>query len=110
MKKEKDELCRGMSELDFMPPTEAVCNKSKIKQALPQNEKDRALEEYETLKKFSTQETVYTIYGTHTNETVLIDFSLRRIHISTNGNINDCYTLCIDDHKKTWWLKEDRSE
>ena len=64
----------------------------------------------EKLIKFSTQLTVYTIYGIHTNEIVLIDFSLNRIHITKNRDLNNIYTLYISDYKKTWWLKEDKSE
>jgi hypothetical protein len=64
----------------------------------------------EKLIKFSTQVTVYTIYGVHTNEIVLIDFSLNRIHITKNRDLNNIYTLYISDYKKTWWLKKDKSE
>ena len=64
----------------------------------------------EKLVQFSKQETVYTIYGTHTNEIVIVDLNLGRIHISINGDINNSYCLYFKDYKKTWWLKEDRSE
>lgn len=64
----------------------------------------------EKLIQFSRQRTVYTIYGTHTNEIVIVDLNLGRIHISINGDINDSYCLYIKDYKKTWWLKEDKSE
>lgn len=64
----------------------------------------------EKLIEFSKQETVYTIYGVHTNEIVLIDFSLNRIHITKNRDLNDVYTLYINDYKSTWWVKKDKSE
>lgn len=64
----------------------------------------------EKLIEFSRQETVYTIYGTHTNEIVIVDLNLCRIHISINGDINNSYCLYFKDYKKTWWLKWDKSE
>lgn len=64
----------------------------------------------EALVKFSKQSIVYTKYGVHKEEIVFIDFRLKRIYITNNRNINDVYTLYFDDYKKTWWLKEDRSE
>jgi len=64
----------------------------------------------EKLIEFSKQETVYTKLGAFTNEIVLVDFNLGRIHITKNRDLNDMYLLYISDYKKTWWLKEDRSE
>ena len=64
----------------------------------------------EKLIQFSKQETVYTIYGTHTNEIVIVDLNLGRIHISINGDINNSYCVYFKDYKKTWWLREDKSE
>lgn len=62
------------------------------------------------LIKFSNQETVYTKWGAFTNEIVLVDLNLGRIHITRNRDINDTYCLYTSDYKKTWWLKQDKSE
>lgn len=64
----------------------------------------------EKLIEFSNQSEIYTKYGVHTDETVLIDFNLNRIHITKNRDINDIYTLYTEDYKKTWWLKENKEE
>ncbi len=65
---------------------------------------------FEKLIKFSKQETVYTKYGTFTNEIVLVDLNLGRIHITKNQDLNNTYLLYISDYKVTWWLKADKSE
>lgn len=95
----------------------AVCAEyyQKILKLRNELKKYRDLEErlecpLDKLIKFSKQETVYTKWGAFTNEIVLVDLNLGRIHITKNRDLNDTYLLYISDYKKTWWIKKDKSE
>lgn len=41
---------------------------------------------------------------------IVLDFILKRVAIIVNFDSTNVYTFYIDDYKKKWWLKEDKSE